>query len=132
MSREIKFRCWNGELKKWDECPYPIFEGLNPTKIIGFLDIDGNQQLLEDGSGLVQYTGLKDKNGVEIYEGDVIFVPAWNREYKIVFEAGMFRARNLSHGWSENKVSLATFKGEINCEVIGNIYEHPHLLEVAQ
>lgn len=77
---------------------------------------------------LIQFTGLKDKNGREIYEGDIITNPAWrNARFKVVFEAGMFRAVE-----GERKISLATFKGEVRCEIIGNIFENSDLLEVAE
>lgn len=79
---------------------------------------------LQDGV-LLQYTGLKDTNGKEIYEGDIIEILSWRKErFKVVFESGMFRAVR-----GESKVSLATFKGEVGCEVIGNIYENLELLD---
>ena len=81
------------------------------------------------GLVLMQSTGLKDKNGVEIYEGDVLtsnvqpckMVNPIKDGYGVVrFENGMFKL---------GAISLVTFISKM--EVIGNIYEIPELLEQA-
>ncbi|MFR0815265.1 MAG: YopX family protein [Enterococcus casseliflavus] len=78
---------------------------------------------------LMQSTGLKDKNGVEIFEGDVLtsnvqpckMVNPIKDGYGVVrFENGMFKL---------GAISLVTFISKM--EVIGNIYENPELLEQA-
>lgn len=118
-AREIKFRGWyTGPIVKL--MLLPTFNG--PVNEI-FNDPENDGRVV-----YMQYTGLKDKNGVDIYEGDIITIPAWrNARFKVVFEAGMFRAVE-----GERKISLATFKGEVRCEVIGNIYENPKLLEASE
>lgn len=75
-----------------------------------------------------QYTGLKDKIGVEIYEGDVIrdagyvgVVDFKNRCFCIHF-------LNVPEDWEPTYI-LFYHKDLLNCEVIGNIYENPELLE---
>lgn len=131
--REPKFRGFSLETKQWyyghgwfeidytDE--YLKEKGIEPQAIL-YTDYERVQCELKS---MGEYTGLKDKNFREIYEGDIISIPRWrNSKYQVVFESGMYRAKNLDE---ESKVSLATFKGEVSCEVIGNIYEHPHLLE---
>lgn len=71
---------------------------------------------------IMQYTGLKDKNGKEIYEGDIVL---WidskgnKRQNKVFFERGAFRLRNTYFELLEYGI----------LEVIGNIYENPELLE---
>ena len=81
----------------------------------------------------MQSTGLKDKNGVEIYEGDVINCRnsfrnpmtgsgsiSINRDFKIIFENGEFKAK----GFDIRLKNILSYS-----EVIGNIYENPELLE---
>ena len=81
----------------------------------------------------MQSTGLKDKNGVEIYEGDVINYRnsfrnpmtgsgslSINRDFKIIFKDGEFKAK----GFDIRLKNILSYS-----EVIGNIYENPELLE---
>lgn len=70
---------------------------------------------------IMQCTGLKDKNGKEIYEGDILFA-SFREEYpKVVFENGSFRAE-----CDEYSLKLEDFADVF--EVVGNIYENPELL----
>lgn len=69
-----------------------------------------------------QYTGLKDRNGKEIYEGDVVE----NYEIKdiVIFKIGMFTIKDIG-----SEVGLFyPLKSYHDLELIGNIYEHPELL----
>ncbi|WP_058222324.1 YopX family protein, partial [Lactococcus lactis] len=81
----------------------------------------------------MQSTGIKDKNGVEIYEGDVINYRnsfrnpmtgsgslSINRDFKIIFKDGEFKAK----GFDIRLKNILSYS-----EVIGNIYENPELLE---
>ena len=81
----------------------------------------------------MQSTGIKDKNGVEVYEGDVINYRnsfrnpmtgsgslSINRDFKIIFENGEFKAK----GFDIRLKNILSYS-----EVIGNIYENPELLE---
>ncbi|MFD1206668.1 YopX family protein [Sporosarcina contaminans] len=88
-----------------------------------------------DKESVGQFTGLHDKTGVEIYEGDVLKIPdlyetpenthATYHNETVYFEQGAFRTVNgkLDEDWD--------YLSE-ESEVIGNIYENPELLEVAQ
>ncbi len=115
--REIKFRAWEKNLKE----------------MIPVHDVDFERKIINTSSAwrflnevaLMQYTGLKDKNGKEIYEGDVI---KSIRGYKAVVEwvdDGRFLGFTIER---ERKIMYVGQEPAV--EVIGNIYESPELLEV--
>jgi len=111
--REIKFRAWNGI----DEMLYPKL-GLR-SESAHFL------QFFED---VMQYTGLKDKNGKEIYEGDITvsFKKPYEEEPStniVEFIDGAFKLKCTG----KNNIPIFLYSPK-HLEIIGNIYEHPELL----
>ena len=76
---------------------------------------------------LMQYTGLKDKNNKEIYEGDILFESFGERYYKVVFENGSVRAE-FEGDFEEHSFDLIDVVLH-RCEIIGNIYENPELIK---
>ena len=119
--REIKFRAWDKEQKD-------LFEvvAINYKKkrvYSSWNDLDGKNLYAEfDQAVLMQCTGSKDKNGVEIYEGDIVRGRIYHMFYEdnVVFQIGWID--------EENGYGLHWFPKEV--EVIGNVYENPELWEV--
>ncbi|UED77968.1 YopX family protein [Brevibacillus sp. DP1.3A] len=77
---------------------------------------------------LLQYTGLRDKNGKEIYEGDVIHVPDHDWNGYVMFTGDCQYALKGKTVLGNDGYLLFTQIYLNKCEVIGNIYENPELL----
>ena len=134
MSREIKFRAWLKEEKKM-----VIVETIDfSEKSIQYLEkneiMDAyllRTNFLEDVE-LMQYTGLKDKNGTEIYEGDIVkYKFPYDRRLKHISPV-FYMESQASYGVLDiykNGIPLYTISANNYFEVIGNIYENKNLLE---
>ena len=114
MTREIKLRAWDKLNKRF-------LSQKEMTEIGGFYYTYGVGP--DDEFELMQYTGLKDKNGVEIYEGDI--VKTNNLVYEIVYLAPQFFLRKNPN----DNVDVESFSTPLVYEeIIGNIYENKDLL----
>jgi len=79
---------------------------------------------------LMQYTGLKDKNGKEIYSGDIVssIGGKYGTDICIIRDCvGGFECEMIN-GFSTGSTFTFSFLNEKSCEIIGNIYENPELL----
>ena len=135
MNREIKFRAWDKRNNKFADYFDLTF---NPQQEQG-CHIDSvfhehNEQYQNYNNEnviLMQYTGLKDKNGVDIYEGDVMSINHKTYTYKVVFENGSFKLYHLKDSLAEwgllSRIHEMKFE-ELEFEVIGNIHQNPELL----
>ena len=128
MNREIKFRVWSTSGSRWvEDVRIDSQGGLYPTLANG--DYDWNIDCLR--LVVQQYTGLKDRNGKEIYEGDICrLVPFEDYKHSehmvgdrqvvwIDYHACFYFADWVPLHWG----------GFESIEIIGNIYENPELIK---
>lgn len=120
--REIKFEVWDPNTER-------MYKNVG-IDTIGHYDFQGDAITEQEALVIRQYTGLKDKNGKEIYEGDVGYtrIVRYKGSERIFLSVVRCdrcfwdfydKERDIPHEiWPDDQF-----------EIIGNIYEHPHLLE---
>ncbi|MED1881984.1 YopX family protein, partial [Brevibacillus borstelensis] len=135
QGREIKFRIWDKDLKKMRVCGTDIHDSIafDMDNNAVYYNMQNGCGSLADGTGtydLMQFTGLRDKNGKEIYEGDIVDLRdhPFEGSMKIngVYEVGYNERMELCCG------SLLLHREIPYITVIGNIYENRDLLEVGE
>ncbi|MBW0222317.1 YopX family protein [Lentilactobacillus otakiensis] len=141
MNRQIKFRAWDSDQKRMLKVYRISFDGpIEGAQAHCYLDdrgAEGSKKCFYDGDGLTleQFTGLKDKNGKEIYEGDIL---AWHSNiYRkhdwvglVLYRGAGFAVQESDKSYSSPEwLDCACRKDANIIEVIGNIHENPELLE---
>lgn len=145
MTRQIKFRAWDKEVEqmigvlKLDF----LFESTEGICAEGYCDCNGGltqnhenhkHNIFPENLELMQFTGLLDKNGKEIYESDIVQIPDDYEEYswmagevrEIYYRDGCFRFKPKREGFDRGH----HIDEDNTMEIIGNIYSNPKLLSI--
>lgn len=126
MNREIKFRIW-ADNKFYNKCLVGNTNNTNDEKwTCPMVWLEKQKEWVHCDNGIIcQYTGLKDKNGKEIYEGDILKAIRWNNIFLVKYTGTAFYLyRKGNNGFNK----ITTWNNAEKSEVIGNIYDNPELL----
>lgn len=115
--RDLKFRYYSHkskEMRSWDD--------------LQKLHVHTVFKMMQTECKLMQFTGLKDKNGVEIYDGDVLNKNSHNWVVVDCFESGSVKMNRVGGKGASSNPRLTRWQAETSV-VVGNIYENPELLK---
>lgn len=134
--RELRFRAWDKIGKRMGEVNYIKYSNVQYNQVsarfkqnektvdewFAYGDKDGCDNII-----LMQYTGLKDKNGKEIYEGDILnYDNGIGVIGTVIWHGDGFAMKVLGAGMASNKTLYNSLE---DIEIIGNIYSNPELLK---
>lgn len=135
MQRILKFRVWDKILKcfLFDHRNTGLFFSRHQDITLG--DLAVSYFITNSDSVVQQFIGLKDKDGKEIYEGDIleqdVFQTCTTLTESVIFEDGAFRiSPNYPNTYYRSNLNLdAVLIRAYNYKIIGNIFENPDLIE---
>ncbi len=135
--REIKFRAWQNAHKRmrevwsidWKDGEIKYVSILQP-KTAPASQVYGTEEYPLSFLNLMQYTGLKDKNGLEIYEGDILSNPT-DATVKVEWDDkwAQFVAIDADDGQQYGLFANVLDDGRKTYEKVGNIYQNPELIK---
>lgn len=135
--RTIKFRVWDKVNKKMINLrPMEATISIGSHLCFGCEEWGHNyeDEFIDENFELIQFTGLKDKNGKEIYERDILapmsndFQPKYKGNWIVDFEGGTYIAK-CKDGKESHWLPYWSYDIYAEVEIIGNIYENPELLK---
>jgi hypothetical protein len=130
--RELKFRVWDKQNKEWLQADFWFVRSSESVLVIhpptqGAEDISVKMETLgPDRVSVTQYTGLKDSNGVEIFEGDILDCPS-----PFMGIAGGYTTVAYISGCFDPFGYDQLAADPTDCKVLGNVYENPELSQTA-
>ena len=134
--REIKFKVWDKHRKKFAKQVITFkFDRIGNINLIVYLDktnktreILDYEKICTNEFDILQYTGLKDINGKEIYEGDIVYIHYIDKKKIAKVELDLAWGVSLicDEEINEDKIKERVYE---RVEVIGNIYENSEILE---
>ena len=117
MQRELKFRIWDKTSSSWvvGPCDY--------SQLGKIFSLNCGENSVENWV-FQQFTGLTDKNGKEIYEGDFLQGQDYELPVPVIFSGAAFRLK-----YSNRELEFHESSNQIQMTVVGNIFENPELLK---
>lgn len=135
--RQIKFRAWTGSrmIVPEDKCYYQHYLSFcgcivqRSSEGMSCFGGGDNWYVVND-LNLMQFTGLLDANGVEIYEGDVVESEIFSCKFSVVFDSKIssFILKAVSDGCNGGFAGFSQYESK-NFTIIGNIHQNPELLK---
>lgn len=119
MSREIKFRAWNSVTKEMEQVTQINLKNHYVQTTFNKIGYSYGQP---DDVIVEQYTGQKDKNGKEIYEGDIVQFPVLGKPHREIVSWS-----DIDSAFIVGMMYLSRFQPKM--EVLGNVHTNPELLE---